>query len=96
MLEIRGGEVHPLERARSRKKALDRLVQLTLNEGPADLAIVAGSTDLDAARTVADRIGEGLGQDDTAVFNIGPVVGTYAGPGCVGVGILKAETAQGP
>ncbi len=96
MLEVRGGEVHPLERARSRKKALDRLVQLTLNESPAELAVVAGSTDLDAAGIVADRIGEGLGQEDTLVYNIGPVVGTYAGPGCVGVGILKAETAQGP
>ena len=96
MLEIREGEVHPLERARSRKKALDRLVQLALNEGPAELAVVAGSTDLDAARNIADRIGEGFGQEETPVYNIGPVVAIHAGPGSVGVGILKAETAQGP
>ncbi len=94
ILEITHGEVEPRERARSRRKALDRLTQLALEEGPAESSIVAGSTDLDAARAVADQLRDGFGHQDVSVFNIGPVIGTYAGPGCVGVGVLKAENTS--
>jgi DegV family protein with EDD domain len=96
LLEIREGEVHPRERARSRKKALERLVQLALAEGPAELSVVAGSTDLEAARDVAAQLCDGFGHADVPVFNIGPVIGTYAGPGCVGVGIIKSDNIREP
>ena len=96
LLEIRDGEVHPRERARSRRKALDRLVQLALDEGPAESSIVAGTTNLDAARDVADQLREGFGHADVPVFNIGPVIGTYGGPGCVGVGVIKSEIPEAP
>ena len=96
ILEIRGGEIHPRERARSRRKALDRLAQLVAEEGPADASAVAGSTDLDSAHALAGQVRERFGLQDVPVFRIGPVVGVYAGHGCIGVGVIKAETAPEP
>ena len=93
ILEVKEGEVHPRERARSRRKALERLTQLTLEEGPAYAAAVAGSTDLVAAQAIADQVRDGFGHQDVPVFHIGPVIGVYAGPGCIGVGVIKAENA---
>ncbi|MDA1096313.1 MAG: DegV family protein [Chloroflexi bacterium] len=89
LLAIREGEVHPLERTRTRMKALDRLTQLALAEMPVERLAVAGSGDMLGAIQVSERLREALGHESVPVFNIGPVIGTYAGPGCVGVGILK-------
>lgn len=89
LLEVRDGEVHPLERARTRPRALERLTGLALAEAPAERAIVAGSTDLESAAALAERLRAGLGLDAVPVFQIGAVIGTYAGPGCVGVCVLK-------
>lgn len=89
LLEVREGEVHPLERARSRPRALERLAQIALADAPAERVIAAGSTDLDAARAAAELLRTGFGLPEVPVFRIGAVIGTYAGPGCVGVCVLK-------
>ena len=96
LLEIRDGEVHPLERVRTKKRAMERLLQNVLDLGDrVESVVVATSTDIPAATAVADRLREALGQAEVPVFRIGPVVGTYAGPGCVGISVVVKDEGGG-
>lgn len=92
LLQIRDGEVHPLERVRTKRRAIERLLQIALAQrGNVESAVVATSTDLETAQTVSERLKEGLELPDVPVFRIGPVVGTYSGPGCVGIALVVKD-----
>ncbi|CAA9558757.1 MAG: DegV family protein [uncultured Thermomicrobiales bacterium] len=90
ILGIHSGAVHPVERVRTWRKAIDRLAALAEDEAPLDgLAVMHVGNERDA-RALADRLAH-LTPDGTVVVNeLGPVVATYAGPGCVGVAPLLA------
>ena len=90
VLEFRDGEVHPLERVRSRAKAHALLESLAQKSGNPEQLAYATTTDHDRAREMADRAMERLNLDDVPVYTIGAAVGTYAGPGCVGVAIVSS------
>lgn len=89
VLEFRDGEVHPLERVRSRAKAHALLESLALQSGNPEQLAYASTTDHERANEMASRARERLGLDDVPVYTIGAAVGTYAGPGCVGVAIIS-------
>ncbi len=89
VLEFRDGEVHPLERVRSRAKAHARLESLALESGDLEQLAYASTTDHDRAQEMAGRAKERLSLDDVPVYTIGAAVGTYAGPGCIGVAIVS-------
>ena len=90
LLTIRDGEVHPLERARTRARAVARLVELVRQAAPVrELAVMHSTTPEDAedlARQVAPLLSEG----QVLMGRLGSVVGTYAGPGMLGVGLRRA------
>ncbi len=90
VLEFRDGEVHPLERVRSRAKAHALLESLALQSEDAEQLAYASTTDHERAREMADRAKERLSLDDVPVYTIGAAVGTYAGPGCIGVAIVSS------
>lgn len=85
LLEIREGEVHPLERVRTYAKAYERLHELAARNAPMESVAVVYSTTPQEAKDLLDRL-KGQAQSGCAyIAQIGPVVGTYAGPGCVAV-----------
>ena len=88
VLEFRDGEVHPLERVRSRAKAHALLESYAYASGKPERLAFATTTDHERASEMADRAKSQMGLDDVPVFTIGAAVGTYAGPGCVGVAIV--------
>ena len=89
LLTIRDGEAHPLERARTRAKGVDRMCELVQAEMPLkDLAVVYTTT-LDEARSLAQRLRSFLPQGEVILSQVGPVVGTYLGPGVLGVAFRK-------
>ncbi len=88
VLEFRDGEVHPLERVRSRQKAHARLEALVYESGAPERVAFASTTDHARAREMAERASERLGLEDIPVYTIGAAVGTYAGPGCIGVAFV--------
>ena len=89
LLTIRDGEAHPLERARTRAKGVDRMCELVQAEMPLkDLAVVYATT-LDEARSLAQRLQSYLPQGEVILSQVGPVVGTYLGPGVLGVAFRK-------
>ncbi len=89
LLTIRDGEAHPLERARTRAKGVDRMCELVQAEMPLkDLAVVYTTTP-DEARALAQRLQPHLPQGEVILSQVGPVVGTYLGPGVLGVAFRK-------
>ena len=89
LLTIRDGEAHPLERARTRAKGVDRMCELVQAEMPLkDLAVVYTTTP-DEARALAQRLQSYLPQGEVILSQVGPVVGTYLGPGVLGVAFRK-------
>ena len=88
VLEFREGELHPLERVRSRAKAHGLLEsQLYAVEAAEDVAF-GTTTDHERAGELAERAKSHLQLDDIPVYSIGAAVGTYAGPGCIGVAFV--------
>jgi len=89
LLEVKDGQVLPLENVRTRGKSLDRVAQ-----------IIAALGELEALGVIQsnDEVGAELAQRARAfwsgpieVFTLGPVVGTHAGPGA---GAIVAITAN--
>lgn len=91
ILQLKDGEVQPLEQVRTRNKALQRVADLTKTMGPLDRLAILHAADPTGANTLADLIAPYFPKEKMYISEIGPVIGTHAGPGAVGVGIQKAR-----
>jgi DegV family protein with EDD domain len=90
VLCIRDGQVTPLERVRTFDRAVARIVELTRAVDRGDgVCVIVGHADAEA---VAERVGRELEPiaETLLIQPLGPVVGTHAGPGVVGVGCYPA------
>jgi len=104
VLALADGRLEPLERVRTTKRALTRLVELAVGE--ADGPAIAGSAEdgevagtriavhhlsaPDRANEVAARLLEHLpGIGEIEVTEVGPVIGAHVGPGAVGVVVAR-------
>lgn len=90
LLSVSDGEVHPRARVRNRQQGITKLVELAAQQRPLERLAVfhCGAPeliDLVAARLRADHPGIEL-----MVGQLGAVVGTYSGPGGVGIALLRA------
>ncbi len=88
LLAIKDGMVHPVTKVRSRRKALETLFQL-LDEELAGkegihMAVLHVAAPEEAAR-LAEQLVERFDPVEMLHTECGPVVGTHAGPGTVGV-----------
>jgi DegV family protein with EDD domain len=95
LLVVRDGEVHPLERARTRGKGIERLCELAQEHMPLEDLAVVYSTTPDDAQALAQRLKPFLPDGEVFVSQVGPVVGTYLGPGVLGVA-LRRQAAGNP
>ena len=86
LLTLEEGEVHPMERVRTRGKGVARLVQLVQEAAPLQSMAVLYTTTEDEARALAERLRPCVPSGEVIVGRLGTVVGTYAGPGLLGVG----------
>ena len=90
MIEVVDGVVHPYARPRSRKKGIVRLIDRAQALAPVDQVAVLYSTTPDEAGEVADRLADLLGVDPM-ICRYGPGLGTYVGPGALGIGALSSN-----
>jgi DegV family protein with EDD domain len=83
-------EITPVERVRTAKRAFERMVQYAheLHEGGADRWVVQHIQAKDQANRLMDRCREIFGSEPIFTSEVGPVIGTYTGPGLLGVGAL--------
>jgi DegV family protein with EDD domain len=88
ILELRDGKVEPIERVRTRRKSLDRIVELTVEQiggrTPVRLSALHANAPEDA-KIVLDNATAKLNPIETVFSEVSPVVGVHAGPGVVGL-----------
>lgn len=90
LLTVIDGEVHPQEKLRTRAKALARLREIATSGGPyAEIAFIHEAQG-DDERDFAEHLRTNM-DAPMIIGPIGPVIGTYTGPGVIGfAGLRKA------
>jgi DegV family protein with EDD domain len=91
ILEVTGGRVEAVERVRTRKKSLQRLVEMiverTANRKPVRLATLHADASEDA-ESILEMASQQLDVVESVFSEVSPVVGTHAGPGTVGLAYM--------
>lgn len=91
VLEVTGGQIEAVERVRTRKKSLSRIVDLTeeriAGRQPVRLAALHANAP-EEARALLEEAKERFGAIETVFSQVSPVVGTHAGPGTLGLAFL--------
>ena len=83
-------EITPVERVRTSKRAFERMVQYAheLKDNGADRWVVQYIQAHDQAERLIERCREIFDSEPIFTSEVGPVIGTYTGPGLLGVGAL--------
>ncbi len=90
ILTVRDGEVHPLERVRTMGRAMDRFTDLLASFPNPERQAVMHTTSPTEAEALARRLKPRSPDRDVLVSRIGPVLGTYLGPGAIGAVVIEA------
>ena len=89
VLTLEEGEVRPVERVRTRSRAIERLYEWTTSfTDLAEIAVMHATTPADA-KTLADRLAGVYPNITIHLGRIGPVIGTHIGPGAMAVMIRE-------
>jgi DegV family protein with EDD domain len=81
-------EITPVERVRTRRRALERMVDFARErkEAGADGWVVQHIHDPESAQELVQHGRDVFGADPIFVSEIGPVIGAHVGPGLLGIG----------
>lgn len=90
LIEVRDGAIEAAGRVRTRKSAITSLLEKFAGGGPYERVglVHAMANDLDA---VLARVREVTGVDEVVISVMGATIGTHAGPGALGISVLKHE-----
>jgi DegV family protein with EDD domain len=91
LLTVTGGEVHPLARVRSRSKGIAMIVDEVRRRAPLHNLAAFHADAPDSMRDVEAGVAVAAPGLTAIHGRIGPVVGSYSGPGCVGVACLGVD-----
>jgi DegV family protein with EDD domain len=91
ILSLQDGAIEPLEQVRTRRKALDRMLDLVVerasSNGTEAKVAVAHALALEEAGRCKSELLDRLDCGDLALAEIGPVIGTHTGPGVIGIAV---------
>ncbi|MCS7221320.1 MAG: DegV family protein [Anaerolineae bacterium] len=92
LLTLRDGRVEPVERVRTKRKALDRMIEIAVQRAQETgygyrVAVIHGQAP-DEADYVASRACDQIRCIDLHQSEVGPVLGTHVGPGVVGIAFM--------
>jgi DegV family protein with EDD domain len=91
IMTIEGGRVEPVERVRTRGKALDRLVELVAEKcagkSPVRMATLHADSEADA-KIMLDKITPLVNPVESVFAAVSPAVGANTGPGTVGLAYM--------
>jgi DegV family protein with EDD domain len=92
MLEVREGEVLPLDRVRTRRRAMTRLVALAESLGPLESLAALHTNQPDGADELRRRLAHlrPSGQDEILTINVTPIIGVHTGPRGLGIAAVIA------
>ena len=89
LLTIKDGVAHPVERCRTRRKGIDRLCEIAEGFAPLEDLCIMHATTPEDAEEMAQRLGQLVPEKQIVMARIGPVVGTYLGPGALGLALRR-------
>ncbi|MDO8755545.1 MAG: DegV family protein [Anaerolineales bacterium] len=93
ILYIKDGRIEPLERARTRKRSISRLLDLMeerVGTSEVHVAILHCEAD-EEAREFGERVKAKFNCAELVIAEAGPVIGTHAGPGTLGLVFYPAS-----
>jgi len=90
MLEVHESEVHQLTRVRTFSKVTDELVRLAHEQAPLDRLAFLHTNNLEAVEVLKERIKDIL-PPEILTINITTTIGTYTGPGALGLSPLSKK-----
>lgn len=94
LLSAERGKIVPVENVRSHRRALERLVEIVLNSGPVQEIAVVHANALECAERVREMLTRVYPTKPVLVSETGPVLGTHAGPGAIGIAWLSEKNGR--
>lgn len=91
IVHVEDGEVAPLERVRTRGRAVERLYQLATADPNAKRVFVGSGGNREEAEAFLHRLRAALPKTELLLGQVGPVVGVHAGPNVLGVAIERGD-----
>ncbi len=89
LLLVADREIKPVERVRTRSRAIARMLEFFRGELPVEHVAVMHAQAPDEAETLATRLRKELPGQEVAVGKIGCVLGTHTGPKALGLVYIK-------
>lgn len=93
ILTLHEGIAHPVEKVRTRAKGLERMAAITADLAPLEAIGVMSSDVAEDASIIANAMKQDVPEPNMIIGRFGPVLGTYLGPGSLGVAVLRAKEA---
>ena len=88
VLKIQEGRVEPLQQVRTRRKALQQMIDLMAEEmsgySKVNIAVLHAQAENDA-KAVGERVQAAIPCEEFFISEIGPALGTHTGPGVIGL-----------
>jgi DegV family protein with EDD domain len=85
---VQDGEIDPITRVRTFKRAMDKLVELARQHAPYERLAILHINNPDGAAVLRSALAD-LAPENTLTGLIGPALGTHIGPGSVGIGTIS-------
>jgi DegV family protein with EDD domain len=92
IITLEDGESSPVASPRTRRKALAKLKELVEEAAPFDQLAMHYSTEPEEVDRLAADLAHLAPEGGVMISQIGAVVGTYAGPGSLGVGFIRKKS----
>ena len=91
ILTLREGIAHPVEKVRTRAKGLERIAAIAAELVPLEAIGVMSSDVAEESKLIVDALTKHIHGSAPVVSRFGPILGTYLGPGSLGVAVLRAK-----
>jgi DegV family protein with EDD domain len=96
MIEFREGQVLPLDRVRTSRRAMARLVELTEALRPLEALAILHSNWPDGARELRGRLDHLSPRDPVLTVDVTPVLGVHVGPKGLGIAAVSNGDLSAP
>jgi DegV family protein with EDD domain len=95
LIEVAEGKINSVARPRTRARGMDKIVEVVESQAPLERLAVLHANNLPLAQALAERVAHCLAPAANMpafITDVTAIVGTHAGPGAVGVALVRARS----